>query len=276
MLRFGNTRYGWASVKGMIMAPHRFGTGLRNPLNDTIETLLCAEPGDEVLGGAPSPQEAAIVAGLPLAESIARSYRGRGADSDDLLQVARLGLVKAVQGYRLGSAAGFVAYAVPTIKGEIKRHFRDHEWLVRPPRALQELQSEVSQTRTALGQRLGRNATDDEVAEALSVSADRVRAAGLSRRAYAAAQTGPDDLVQIAAGGDDFARVLDRESLQVALAGLTDRDAALFRMRFVEERSQSAIGQELGVSQVQVSRLLARLIDRLRAVLVDTDQLRAS
>lgn len=257
------------------MAPQHAGTGLRNPLNDTIETLLSATPGDEVLGGQDSPQSAAIVAALPLAESIARSYRGRGADADDLLQVARLGLVKAVQGYRLGSSAGFVAYAVPTIKGEIKRHFRDHEWLVRPPRALQELQSEVSQTRTALGQRLGRTATDDEVAGALAVSADRVRAAGISRRAYAAAQTGPDDLVQIADRGDAYARVLDRAALHEALARLSDRDAALFRMRFVEERSQSAIGQQLGVSQVQVSRLLARLVDRLRTVL-DTDQLRVS
>ncbi|NNG19768.1 sigma-70 family RNA polymerase sigma factor [Naumannella sp. ID2617S] len=218
-------------------------------------------------GPSQADREAAVVAALPLAESIARRYRGRGVDHDDLLQVARLGLVKAVRGYRPGSPAGFTAYAVPTIVGEVKRHFRDHEWLVRPPRALQELQGEVARERMQLGQQLGRSAKDEEVADALGISPVRVRDASLSRRAYSAAPSGPEELLQVAAHEDQYERVLDRAHLRGVLAGLSDRDAALFRMRFIEERSQADIGAELGVSQVQVSRLLTKLLNRLRILL---------
>lgn len=253
-----------------------------SPVDRRVEEILAcgasaqADPGPdaentqdgEAIAGF-EPWREVVLAGLPLAETLARRYRGRGADADDLLQVARLGLVKAARGYRPGSPSGFTAYAVPTISGEIKRFFRDHQWLVRPPRALQELQQQVVECRRALGQARGRMVTDAEVAQALGIDSQRVRAVALSGNAYRAAS---EDLLRehptLDAGYD---QVLDRLALADLFASLGPRDSRLLWLRFVEEQSQSAIAEELGVSQMQVSRLLRSLLGRLR-VLARADQ----
>lgn len=210
-----------------------------------------------------------VLAGLPLAETLARRYHGRGADADDLLQVARLGLVKAARCYRPRSPSGFTAYAVPTISGEIKRFFRDHQWLVRPPRALQELQQQVVECRRALGQARGRMVTDAEVAQALGVDSQRVRAAALSGSAYRAASE--DLLREHPTPNTGYDQMLDRLALADLFASLGPRDSRLLWLRFVEGRSQSTIAEEFGVSQMQVSRLLRSLLARLR-VLAQAEQ----
>lgn len=242
-----------------------------SPANSVLDQRV-----EEILARSAEPAESdndawreAVLIALPLAETLSQRYRGRGADSDDLLQVARLGLVKAVQRYRPGSASGFTAFAVPTITGEIKRYFRDHQWLVRPPRALQELQQQVAECRRALAQARGRVVTDAEVAHALGIDTQRVRAVVLSGSAYRAASE--DLLWEHASPETGYDQVLDRLALTDLFQSLGPEDSRLLWLRFVEGRSQVSIAAEVGVSQMQVSRLLSRLLNRLR-VLAEADQ----
>lgn len=247
------------------MAPHvpraRCASPFRVVLDAEVDALLTL-PARTTEAQRTRAREQVVLAGLPLAESIARRYRGRGADHEDLLQVARLGLVKAAHAYRPKSPAGFSAFARPTIAGEIKHYFRDHAWVVRPPRSLLELQREVAECRRSLAQRHGRAVTDEEVATALGVELQRVRAASLSAAAYRAAS---DDLLADQEAPDDaFDQVLDRLAVRALLESVDAPDARLLRLRFAEGRSQASIAAELGISQMQVSRLLAALLGRLR------------
>lgn len=157
----------------------------RSSLDQCVDTILAPARSDSADDVATLVAEVVLVA-LPLAESLARRYHGRGVEPEDLLQVARLGLVKAAQRYRPESPGGFSAYAIPTITGEIKRHFRDHQWLVRPPRAIQDLRRRVADCRGALSQALGRTVTDEEIARELEIDADLVRAVVLAGGAYGA------------------------------------------------------------------------------------------
>lgn len=251
------------------MAPHRttpdlgVSTTSRAELDARVDALLTL-PADATESDLARARDRVVLAGLVLAESIARRYRGRGADGDDLLQVARLGLVKAARGYRVGTGSGFSAYANPTISGEIKRYFRDSEWCVRPPRALQELQQQVAECRRALAQAAGRTVTDGEVAAALGIDAARVQDVMLSGGAYRAT---PDDvLLERPIRDIGYDQVLDRLELAFLFKQLGRRDARLLWLRFVEGRSQSDIAAELGISQMQVSRLLGALPNRLRVL----------
>lgn len=207
----------------------------------------------------------AVVLTLDLVDGVARRYQGRGMERDDLVQVGRLALVKAANGYRCGKGSSFAAYAVPTICGEIKRHFRDQGWLVRPPRRLQELRTEVAREQERLRHVLLREPTDAEVAQGLEISTDEVREVRSSAMAYHAK---PVDLLEQArlpaaeSWLDDV--VVDRDALRHALAALGERDLLIVRLRFVEEQTQSQIGATLGVSQMQVSRLLTSILQRLR------------
>lgn len=210
-----------------------------------------------------------------VAEALAGRYARRGADSEDLVQVAYLGLVKAVQGYRIGEGPGFLAYAVPTISGEIKRYFRDHGWMVRPPRRLQELRSAAVATAADLEQEWGRPPTRAELAEGLGVQEHELAEAEQSRVGYTAlsldapvrddgAAALGDLLVDDA---DAFRHVDDAEMLRPALASLDPRDRQILLLRFVRGLTQEQIGREIGVSQMQVSRLLSKILDGLRAQL---------
>lgn len=217
-----------------------------------------------------------VVAHIPLAESIARRYRRSEDDYGDLRQVALLGLVKAARHYDPERGTPFVPYAMPTIDGELKRHIRDHGWLVRPGRRMQELCSALMRARPRLAQTLGREASDLELAEELRVTEQDVRAA----RACLDAQSP----VTVASAGDDedtpsltpsyvdpdFDRAELRAMLQQALSHLSAREALILTRRFGEEKTQAEIGEELGVSQMQVSRLLTKILDRLRSELSDT------
>jgi RNA polymerase sigma-B factor len=217
-----------------------------------------------------------IVAHIPLAESIARRYRRGDEDYGDLRQVALLGLVKAARHYDPERGTPFVPYAMPTIDGELKRHIRDHGWLVRPGRHMQELCTALTRARPRLAQSLGREASDQELAAELRVTEQDVRAA----RACLDAQSP----VTVTSAGDDedtpsltpayldpdFDRAELRAMLQRALVHLNEREALILERRFAEEKTQAEIGEELGVSQMQVSRLLAKILDKLRHELAPT------
>lgn len=208
---------------------------------------------------------------LPMARSLALRYRERGVPVEDLVQVAALGLVKAVQGFDAGRGSDFLAYAAPTITGEIKRHFRDTGWTVRPPRRLQELRTRVAHTTQTLSQTMGRAPTVKELAAALEVGTDDVVEAMVSSNGYAASSLDapPEN------GGGTWADAVpeedteltgtaDRLALQRLLAQLPERERRILALRFFADKSQSEIGAEIGVTQMQVSRLLSRALRRLR------------
>ena len=215
---------------------------------------------------------------LPLARALAHRYAGRGVPLDDLQQVAAVGLVKAVNGYNPEISTEFVGYAVLTIKGELRRHFRDCGWTVRPPRRLQELQWRISAAEGELTQRLHRPARPEEIAQEVGAEVDDVieclaaegcfRPLSLDAPRASGDGTAGDDL-----GGQDpdFARTEARVVVHQALGSLSERDQAIVKMRFGEELTQDEIGQRIGVTQMQVSRLLTRILGDLRRNLSDTD-----
>ena len=215
--------------------------------------------------------EQAVLLNQPVARSLAQQYQRRGVDPEDLVQVAMLGLVKAVRGYRPTLAKPFAAYAVPTIRGEIKRHFRDRGWMVRPPRSLQELSRAVSAVEPDLTQRLQRMPTTDEVAQHLGVDASAVnesRAAGCGYDARSLDSPLGDSgqpLCDVIADPDmPFEMVDDLLTLGPALQTLGARDLRILRLRFFDNLTQEQIGHRLGVSQMQVSRLLTAILAKLR------------
>lgn len=204
-----------------------------------------------------------------LADALARRYADRGEPLDDLRQVAVLGLLKAIDRFDPEAGFAFSSFAIPTILGELRRHFRDHGWAVRVPRRLQELQSEVERTRRRLEQRLARTPTVAELAAELGTSSDRVAVAMEAACSYTAAPLdGPAGARTVArtAAPDEFAPLENRLLVRGALRDLDDRERALLRMRFVDERSQSEIGAEIGLSQVHVSRLLRRTLQKLSSL----------
>ncbi len=217
-------------------------------------------------------QDEAVRRSMPVARAIAGRYRDRGLASEDLVQVACLGLVKAVRRYDPALDHDFLAFAVPTIAGEIKRYFRDYGWTVRPPRGIQELRGEVSRARATLTQRLGGSPRSEEVAEHLGVDVERVievlGAGGcftpLSLDA-AVIEDGPETLGERLPEIDvDYARTEARIVLAPVLRALSERDRKILELRFFHGLTQQEIGDRIGVSQMQVSRLLARILRRLR------------
>jgi RNA polymerase sigma-B factor len=215
-------------------------------------------------------RDEAVLLTLDLPEQVARRYRGRGIDHDDLVQVGRLGLVKAALGYRAGVGSSFVSYAMPTISGEVKRHFRDCGWAVRPPRRLQEVRALLGADEEQLTQSLRRSPTTDEIADALGLDPREVSLAKQCGSAYSTLsldlpdERGGSRADAVADESAEIEQMLRLSSLRSVLALLTDRERLIVRLRFVEEQTQSEIGTALGVSQMQVSRLLTSILARLR------------
>jgi RNA polymerase sigma-B factor len=215
-------------------------------------------------------QERVVLLALPLADAIARRYVGRGIETDDLLQVGRIALVKAVHRYQPGGGAGFSAFAAPTISGEVKRWFRDHGWSVRPPRRIQELRSRLVVGEEELRHAIARDPRDDELAGALGVTAHDVSEARRCSSGYRAASLDAGT----SAGGGLVDHVLVQQcpteavdllhALGWALGRLPERQRLILRLRFVDELTQEQIGGHIGVSQMQVSRLLRSALDQLR------------
>jgi RNA polymerase sigma-B factor len=216
-------------------------------------------------------RQQAVLLTLDLADTVSRRYFGRGLDPDDLIQVGRLALVKAVRGYRSDHGSGFAAYAVPTIAGEIKRHFRDCGWTVRPPRRLQELRTDVAAAEERLRQSLHREPSPADLAGELEVEVGciaEVRECGAAYHALSLDAPGPVGLTVADATACESREIEDidrRDALRQVLQDLSDREQLIVRLRFVDEQTQSEIGAVLGVSQMQVSRLLASILARLRA-----------
>lgn len=214
---------------------------------------------------------------LDLCTTMAGRYDGRGVEHDDLVQVARLALVKAIRRYEPGHAPSFAAYAVPTISGELKRWFRDRGWVVRPPRRLQELRADLAAVRAELEQELGATPTDADLAKAVGATVEEVREAASAATGFRPLSldctTADDDrpgLSTFLAADDEQLRAADdRVCLAEALTELDDDERELLLMRYVEGMTQREIGEARGVSQMQVSRSLRRITVRLHDHLVE-------
>jgi RNA polymerase sigma-B factor len=210
---------------------------------------------------------------LPLADHIARRFDGRGEPHDDLVQVARVGLVNAVIRFNVEAGSDFVSFAVPTIMGEVRRHFRDNSWSVKVPRRLKELHLQLGAATAELSQRLGRAPTPTELAELLDMDRDEVVEGLVAGSSYNTLSidsggSGNEDAPAIADTLGDVDATLDqienREALRPLLDSLPDRERAVVVLRFFESLTQTQIAERIGVSQMHVSRLLARALTRLR------------
>ncbi|MBW0014164.1 RNA polymerase sigma factor SigF [Mycobacterium sp.] len=211
---------------------------------------------------------------LPLADHIARRFEGRGEPRDDLVQVARVGLVNAVVRFDVETGSDFVSFAVPTIMGEVRRHFRDNSWSVKVPRRLKELHLRLGSATADLSQRLGRAPTATELAAELGMERDEVVEGLVAGSSYntLSIDTGggsddddaraiADTLGDVDAGLD---RIEDREALRPLLEALPERERMVLVLRFFESMTQTQIAERVGISQMHVSRLLAKSLTRLR------------
>jgi RNA polymerase sigma-B factor len=210
---------------------------------------------------------------LPLARQLARRYQRAEEPLDDLVQVASLGLIKAIDRFDPDRKVAFSSYAVPTILGELKRHFRDRTWSIRVPRDLQELALKVDKAVATLSRDLRRSPSVIEIAEAVQTSEEQVLEALEAAGAYRATSlesprgTGEDaDTLGDTMGTDEsgFGLAEDRATLDRLLAAVSPREREVLRLRFEQDMTQAEIGEIIGVSQMQVSRLIRQALARLR------------
>ena len=211
-----------------------------------------------------------------LAASIANDYRGRGVELDDLIQIAMLGTLKAVERFDPDRGIPFSSFASRTVNGEIKRYFRDRTWAVRPPRSAQERHLDLRRARSGLSTQLGRAPTVAELAAQMGISTDEVLDALEAGAAYRATsldarRPGDDDTTPLAerlSTGEAPSRPVEmRVLVDQLLDTLPAREATIMRLRFYEDMTQSEIAERLGISQMHVSRLMRRCLDDLRALL---------
>lgn len=218
-------------------------------------------------------REQLITSHLNLVRFLAYKFKNRGEPVDDLIQVGTIGLIKAIDRFDIERGLEFTTYATPTILGEIKRHFRDKGWSVRVPRRLQELSAKVNQATDELTQQLQRSPKLDEIAAYLSVSVDEVLEAMESGEAYSSVPLEADN-----SNDDDVPSVIDRYGeedkhlsgsddrivLTEVLEGFTPKEQEVIRLRFLDGLTQIEIANHMGISQVQVSRLLRRTLKRMQ------------
>ncbi len=214
-----------------------------------------------------------VTSHLNLARFLAYKFKNRGEPVDDLIQVGTIGLIKAIDRFDIDRGLEFTTYATPTILGEIKRHFRDKGWSVRVPRRLQELSAKVNQATDELTQKLQRSPKIDEIADYLEVSVEEVLEAMESGEAYSSVPLETDN-----SSDDDAPSVIDRYGeedrqlkgsddrivLTEVLSGFTPKEQEVIRLRFIDGLTQIEIAKHMGISQVQVSRLLRRTLKRMQ------------
>ena len=226
------------------------------------------EEGDE------EAREQLIVSHVNLVRYIAAKFKNRGEPLDDLIQVGTIGLIKAIDRFDPSRGLEFTTYATPTIMGEIKRHFRDKGWTIRVPRRLQELSAKVNSATDELTARLQRSPSIEEVAEYLDTTADEVLEAMESSSAYSSvpleAQGGNEDddapsvIDRYASVDGDLEASDDRMVLEGVIGEFPEADQQAIRMRFIDGMTQVEIAKRLGISQVQVSRMLRRALRRIQ------------
>jgi RNA polymerase sigma-B factor len=242
--------------------------------DDLLARLAAMPAGDP---RRPALRDRTIEAWLPLARHLARRYSGRGANDDDLIQTAAVGLIKAVDHFDPTRGVDFAGYAIPTIVGEVKRYFRDRTWAVRVPRRLQELRLAITEASSTLTHTLGRSPTVADVAAYLDLSEETVLEGLEGARAYRATSlstpTGADGHAELGDTlGDvdhDYDLVDTRVALGPALATLPERERRILSMRFHGNLTQAQIAERIGVSQMHVSRLITRALATLRGHLTD-------
>ncbi|WP_091008088.1 SigB/SigF/SigG family RNA polymerase sigma factor [Parafannyhessea umbonata] len=225
------------------------------------------EEGDE------DAREQLIMSHLNLVRFLASKFKNRGEPLDDLVQVGTIGLIKAIDRFDTTRGLEFTTFATPTIMGEIKRHFRDKGWSVRVPRRLQELSSKVNQVTDELTKDLQRSPSVEEIAEALDSNVDEVLEAMESSSAYSsvpleAGGQGDDEAPSVidhyVTEDEDLAASDDRMVLEETIRDFSPREQEIIRMRFLEGMTQVEIAKKLGISQVQVSRLLRRTLQKVQ------------
>jgi len=245
---------------------HDFTRNLRDERTCELfaETISCSPERRRIL------LDEIVTLHMGVARSIALRYRERGVAVEDLIQVAHLGLTKAAQGFDPQHGGTFLAYAVPTITGEVRRYFRDHAWQVRPPRRIQELQAEISRVRADCGRAGNASPTIVELVGMLDADAETViEALGADGCFQPAALDMPNDdghtLADVLGGEDPACRDLDNHlMLMPAVRRLCERDRHVLGLRFFQDWTQAQIAQDIGVTQMQVSRILSRILTTLR------------
>jgi RNA polymerase sigma-B factor len=212
---------------------------------------------------------------LPLADHVASHFARRGEGQDDLVQVARLGLMNAIKRFDPEKGPSFIGFAVPTMMGEVRRYFRDYSWGMRVPRRLRELHVQISRTTADLAQQLGRAPTAGELSQILEVPHEEIVECLVAGDAYrldsldaplGADSSGTPRSVADTIGAIDpqIEHITNREALRVLIEALPSREREVLRMRFFESMTQSQIAERIGVSQMQVSRILANTLSCLR------------
>ncbi|MFF0267189.1 sigma-70 family RNA polymerase sigma factor [Kribbella sp. NPDC004536] len=218
----------------------------------------------------------AIVSGMPLARTLARRYRSRGVDDEDLEQIAIEHLIRASRNYRPTPGSDFRSYAVPTIRGGIRHHFRDNAWAIKLPRRLQEIQSQVNAVQGKLAMSLGHWPDHRELAEAIGADVAEIIEAEQARGCFQptsldaerSTEAGaPAPAREVAQPGNTYELVDQVHSLRPVVDNLPERDQLILRRRFVDHCTQAEIGAEIGVSQMQVSRRLRTIIGNLQLAL---------
>lgn len=241
--------------------------------DDIVDDLRGARPGTS---GHRALVDDLVETNIGVARSIARRYRNRGIDLDDLEQVALLGLTKAAQRFDAAAGHDFLSYAVPTVRGELRRHFRDSGWVIRPPRRVQDLQGRMSRAQHELEASLRRSPRPSEIAAHLGEDLDAVVEALSADGCFT-----PTSLdVTVAEGSSTLGdligaedRAIESTEARIVLAPvvreLSNRDQRIVHLRFYEERTQQEIAEAVGLTQAQVSRVLTRILASLRAGLVE-------
>ena len=231
-------------------------------MDTNVDALLVAFHRD----GDREARDRALVELMPLVRALATRYAGRGEPLEDLVQVGSIGLIKALDRFDVDRGVEFASYAVPTIVGEIRRHFRDKAWAMHVPRRLKELSLQLSRVLEQLTSELGRSPTIAELAQAAGVDEEEAIDAIESMNAYstrsldASFEEGSDDSLAEKLGGEDvgYAEVEDGTLVAAGLDALDERERQIVELRFFHEMTQSQIASEIGISQMHVSRLLRK------------------
>jgi RNA polymerase sigma-B factor len=250
------------------------------PRAELTRRLLHAASAEPSASGRAALEVRVIEANMDVASQIAFRYRGRGIATDDLEQVAYLALVKAVRRYTYAEDRDFLSFAVPTIRGEIRRYFRDQGWTIRPPRSVQEAQTRIREVEDELLHQLGRAPRPSEIAERsgldVGLVVEALAATGCFTPSSLEASTTHDGGRVHEWLGDidpDFGGAEARTVLAPLLGRLAPRERLMLEMRFFRGATQKEIGDTIGVTQMQVSRLLSNLMGRLREELMSADEL---